>query len=296
MLNERDLRYFIGIVEHGNVHRAAESLHITQPALSKCIRRMEDLLQAPLFERHGRSLVLTDVGRQLASRAQHIVRGMDEVYKETLDYAHGMKGHIRIGAAATVAEFMMPEVLRMTNEHMPDVTLEISVGMSDVLREALLKDNLDLVLGPTSNSEDFDCQPIVEDRVVVVASKDHPLVGQSVDVAQLCGYQWVLAARPVKTREWIDAVFSSRSLPPPRAKIEVNTLVQLPQLIYQSSLLSFVSHRNLEKPEVAEKISEIDVPSATLNRHFGILTRKASYLPQACKKLCQFLVEHGKDI
>lgn len=293
MLNERDLRYFLGIVEHANVHRAAESLRITQPALSKCIRRMEDLLQAPLFERQGRSLVLTDVGTQLAARARQIVRGMDDAYKETLDYAHGKKGHIRIGAAATVAEFMMPQVLRMTNEHMPSVTLEITVGMSDVLRGALLKDDLDLVFGPTSHSAEFDCQPIIEDRVVVVASKNHPLVGRPVELAQLCEYEWVLAARPVMTREWIDTVFSSRDLPVPKAKIEVNTLVQLPQLIYQSDLLSFVSHRNLEKSEVAERISEIDVPPATLHRHFGILTRKNCYLPKACQRLCQFLSEYG---
>lgn len=295
-MNERDLRYFSAIVQLGSLRRASERLHISQPALTKCIDRLESQLETQLFDRKGRQVIVTPAGQILARRARHIMQTIDETQREITDYSKGLVGHMRLGAAATITEFLLPEALSRLIESAPGVSLSLNIGMSDVLLEGLRRDELDLVIGPTTESADLDCVPIVEDQVVVVASRHHALANQVTKIDQLKQFQWALPAKSVATRKWLEHTFDELGLPPPAIQIEANSLALLPRLLARTQLLSFVSRRNLSAFREESPLVEIPFKETTLHRHFGLLTRKNGYLPPACNGLISLLREKGSAI
>lgn len=295
-MNERDLRYFAAIVRFSSMRRAAERLHISQPALTKCIARLEEQLDARLFERKGRQVVLTPIGEVMARRGKLILQHIDEARREIGEHAQGVQGHIRLGVAATLTEFLLPNAVSELLEQAPGVTLSLTVGMNDVLREGLLRDELDIVLSPVVTGEEFSCIPIIKDEVVVVASRNHPLARSVPTLAQLNDYQWILPSGNMATRSWLEQTFADHGLPAPRAQIEVSSLALMPRLIASTQLLSFLSRRNLHSPPFSDSLVELSFRETTLHRHFGIITRRDGYLSPACMSLVTLLKERGKRL
>lgn len=218
----RDLMYFETIAEMGHLGHAAEQLGRTQPALTKCLRRLEDAIGAELFTRSGRGLQLTKVGEVLLARGSKLRLAMDETLREVRDFVQGTAGHVRIGAGATMAEWLLPQVSRVLINRTPGVTVEILIGMNDVLRAALRAGEIDIAVGPTLKGEEqeFAVRVFGTDEVVVVAPHGHPLCGRRVTMEDLARYKWVLPAASVEMRRWLDQVFKANGLLGPQVQIE----------------------------------------------------------------------------
>ena len=108
----RDLRYFETIAELEHVGRAANILHRTQPALTGCIRRLEDACGAPLFEKSGRGIRLTAAGKVLLRWARSMRTQVEDAEREIRELRGGVSGYIRIGIVPTAAQFLLPQAVR----------------------------------------------------------------------------------------------------------------------------------------------------------------------------------------
>lgn len=297
-LQIRDLAYFMKIAELGHLGRASEVLHISQSALSKCIDRLEAAYGAELFERVGRGIRLTSAGQLLCERSQLVERVLDETQRQTSSMGKGLSGVIRVGAAATTAEFVLPTACRELQVQAPDVLLELQIGMNDVLHDSLRKGGLDMVLGPLGalesggGEEELTQLPILNDQVVVVASAHHPLAGQAVSMAALCDYRWMLSPPSVATRQWLEAAFKTNGLPPPSVAIVSSSLASTRNLIIESGLLSFVSRRNLIGAG-AEGLVEVPNALTTMHRRFGVVHRTHAYLSPATRRFIEILQAQG---
>lgn len=289
----RDLQYFETIAEVGHLGLAAERLFRTQPALSKCIDRLEAELGTDLFQRDGRRLRLTPVGEVLLARARVLRRAMEEATREVSDFAKGAMGNVRVGSAATAAEYLLPEACSILLGQAPGVTVDLVIGMNDVLREALRTGQLDLVVGPLSKNEaEFASWPIIDDEVVVVGRHRHPLFRKGkIRMADLCEYRWVLPAKTVATRQWLDQAFMDHHLPLPKVQIASNSISMLPRLIARTDLLSFISRRNLGTGNVGAPLREVPVAQATMRRSFGVVCRADGYLSPATHCLLNIFKE-----
>lgn len=282
----RDLAYFEAIAEGNHLGRAAKLLGRTQPALTKCIRRLEDDLGAALFERAGRGLKLTTVGEVLLARARTLRGAMEMTVREVTDFARGDAGHVRIGSGATTTEYLLPEVCRRLLLDNSKVTVELVVGMNDVLRASLRDGQLDLVVGPLSDAEqEFHNVPAMEDEVVVAARHGHPLFETTPTMADLAPYRWVLPAKTVAMRHWLDHAFLSRGLPQPVVQIESNSISLLPRLIAETDLLSFISRRNLGEGRVGAPLRELPLPETTMRRKLGVVYPQNVYMSPAALKI-----------
>jgi DNA-binding transcriptional LysR family regulator len=279
----RDLAYFTTIAELQHLGRAAERLHLSQPALTKCIRRLEAALDTRLFQREGRGIRLTPAGEMLLSRSRLLNATAEQYRREIRDFAEGSVGHLRIGTGATTAEYLLPAVCRRMLQDHPGVTFEIVVGMSDVLRSRLRENQLDLVLGPIvpDDEAEFTRHLLTEDEVVVTASRDHPLLRRKPQLADLAECAWVLSAPQVDTHRWLAGAFTAAGLPRPRVQIVTNSISALPRLIASTRLLSFMSKRNLEHGGIGATLQEIPLAETTMRRLFGIVHRRQGYLPPA---------------
>ncbi|TWG89355.1 DNA-binding transcriptional LysR family regulator [Mesorhizobium sp. J18] len=288
-MNERDLRYLVGIADTDNLRLASERLFVTQPALTKCIDRLEGELGASLFHREGRHLGLTPEGQLMVRRARTILNGIDEARREIRDHVSGAVGHVRVGAAATIMEQVMPDVLRRLTAQYPGITLELAIGMNDVLRRALDADQLDILVGPTGGAAACDYEVLLDDVVVVVASADHPLARTTVQPEDLAPYPWVLPNPTVANRQWLETRLNELGLPPPRVQIEVNSLALMPPLIARTPLLSFMSSRIVGPGRTHTGLASLSLPDLEYRRSFGTLTRRNSYISTAARVFLETL-------
>jgi DNA-binding transcriptional LysR family regulator len=292
----RDLAYFEVIAETGHMGRAAERLGRTQPALTKCVQRLESAIGSELFARTGRGIVLTKVGEVLLNRARHVRSAMDESLREVSEFAAGAAGHVRIGSGATLVEYLLPQVCGALMAKSPGVTVEILIGMNASLRSALRAGDLDLVVGPVlkGEEEEFAIETFGVDEVVVVAARGHPLCGRPLAIADLTPYRWVLPARSVSMRQWLDSVFAAHGVLGPQVQIETSSIVMLPRLIAESDLLSFTSRRNLSSGRIGTHVEPLMLETTTMRRQLGVVRRRDTYLSPATLKLAELLRDHGR--
>jgi len=291
----RDLTYFEVIADLGHMGRAADRLGRTQPALTKCIKRLEEAVGAALFERTGRGIALTRVGEVLLARARRMRAAMEESLREVSDFAAGSAGLVRIGCGATMGEYLLPQVCRALIDDSPEVTVEVHVAMSGVLRMALRDKTLDLAIGPIlpTDAGEFTQEAFGIDEVVVVAARGHPLCGRPLSIHDLAAAKWVLPARTVAMRQWLDNVFEAHGLPQPAVQIETNSITTLPKLIADTALLSFTSTRNLRRDRLGEQLERLQIETTTMRRPLGVVARKDGYLSPAAQRVVSLLRAHG---
>jgi DNA-binding transcriptional LysR family regulator len=292
----RDLAYFEVIADLGHMGRAADKLGRTQPALTKCIQRLEQTVGADLFERTGRGIKLTPVGEILLARARRMREAMEESLREVTDFAAGSAGHVNIGCGATMGEYLLPQMCRAIIADAPGVTIELQIGMSGVVRTALRDKALDLAIGPIlpSDEQEFMHEALGMDEVVVVAARNHPLCGKPLSIADLVASRWVLPARSVAMRQWLDNVFEAHGLPAPMAQIETNSITTLPRLIADTSLLSFTSTRNLHPLRLGSQLDRLMIDATTMRRPLGFVTRRDGYLSPAVQRVIDLLKTKGR--
>src|SRR5579862_50131 len=142
----RDLQYFAVIADVGNLGRAAKQLSRSAPALTKCVHRLEDAFGGSLFERTRRGMRLTAAGEILRQRVGTLQRIFDDTTREIEDLTRGSRGHIKLGVAPTVAQYLMPSACRLFLAKFGDVTFDMAIGIYPVLREALKAGRIDLAI------------------------------------------------------------------------------------------------------------------------------------------------------
>lgn len=286
----RDLRYFEVIAQLEHMGRAAEQLHRTQPALTGCIRRLEQDCGSPLFERAGRGIRLTTAGRLLLKWAQRMRFDVEDARREIADIGQGLSGHVRIGIVPTAAQFLLPPVARQLLREAPEVTLRTVVALVDTLKPMLRAGEIDLMVGTEGPTEGgFVSEVLAEDAIVVAASASHELFKSQPSLKDLCAYRWALQPPGAPTRDWLDHTFDRRRLPRPRVQVESTMLLMLPTLIAETGLLSFISRHHLEGKPGSGGLKEIPLKEATMRRKLVVTYRESSYLSPAAARLIALL-------
>jgi DNA-binding transcriptional LysR family regulator len=183
----RQLECVVEIVRNGSFTRAAESLHLTQPTISKIIKNLEEELDVRLFAREGRKVVLTDAGQVVYHQAQSIIAAFQNLSLELKEITSFRKGHIRIGIPPMIGSSFFPPVMRQFQERYPGLTVQVVEEGSKRLEEEVEKGNLDVavVLLPT-NDKLFDSYTFANESVKLIVHPEHRLAQrQEVSIAEL---------------------------------------------------------------------------------------------------------------
>ncbi len=293
-MDTRDLRYFIAAAETGHLHQAAERVGRSQPALSKCIRRLETELRARLFEPSGRGIRLTAVGAALLERARPLVRGIQDTVRDIAELAEGAAGHVRLGTGTTAAEWLLPELFRHLLSQSPGLTFEVTTGLGSVLRQALRERKLDLVITPLVDTDegDFDAMAIGGDELVVAMRVGHPLDRPCVQPADLAPFGWLLPPDTLPSTAWLVRTLRSAGLPKPRIQVEADTVNVLRRVVTQTDLLTFLSRRDLAYGGGA-RLRSVELPGFIMRRDMGVLTLRGHLRAPAVERVLQALRQVG---
>jgi len=294
-LDLRDLRYFEVMAQTCNLARASELVNRSQPALTTCVRRLEAALDTPLFEKSGRGIVLTSAGIALAERARALRLQAEATSREISDIGAGLAGQVRFGVLPTLARFLMPPLLRELLDQAPEANIHATIAQNDVLAKQLEAGAVDVILTTSTRPrEGWVSEPVLTDEVVVVAARDHPVLGiKRPNLSDLLAYRWVLAPPSVGTRQWLENVFAAKGLPGPKVQIETNQILNMPTLICETQLLAFTSRLHVVKGQLKNELCEVNLPETTMERRFDLVYRTDSYVPPVAKRLMKIIRDNG---
>ncbi|SEB25311.1 LysR family transcriptional regulator [Variovorax sp. YR216] len=290
-LNLRDLRYFEAAAQTENLGRAAETIARSQPALTKAIRRLEQTVGGPLFEKAGRGVRLTPVGQVLLEEARRLRVSADEALRHVADFSQGVAGLVRIGSGTVSVGALLPQVCHVLLSQAPKAQVSIEVGASFDLLEHLRQKQLDLVVGllPPEKDELLIRHPLAMEEVVVAGRTAHPIFKtRRISLEMLLDYPWVLPKPEAPSRQWLEAAFAAHGLPPPTVQIEANSIPLLPQLIAGTDLLSFVSRHTIASERRA-RLREVQPSLLVLRRELGVSSRSGGYLSPVSQRLLELL-------
>lgn len=287
------LAAFNAVVAAGSLGRAAESLHITQPALSRTIRRLEDHIGAPLFERHSKGMQLTDVGSALLPHAVLLQRESehaDEDIKALLGLA---KGTIRVGAVGSIACLVLPLAIGRTCEKWPNLRVQVIEGVWDRLAEALVSHEIDLALGVEIEDSDEiiavkDCRWI--DTSHVVAGRRHPLRKKpKLTLADTLEERWAILPKGTGPFEHMKQMFVRAGLPMPNVVVETRSVTALKSLIGRSGFLGWMPEPMYDAEQKAGLIDMLPMRGASDRRALTAFRRRSGMLPGPSVKLLEEL-------
>ncbi|AWK88762.1 LysR family transcriptional regulator [Azospirillum thermophilum] len=245
-LKLRHMQLFLALDEHRNLHRAAASLNLSQPAASKLLCDLEDSLGVELFERHPRGIEPNWYGALMIRHARMILSELGEIGQELTALHAGHSGRVMIGTVTGPAvEYLAKAVDRLQRAH-PRLRITVELENSDVLLNHVEHGRLDFALARPSKARDpsiFLYDEIGEEELSFLCRDGHPLLdlGRPVRLEDFADQLWALPPRGTLLRDRVDAMFRSAGLPAPSRVVESVSPVMLAALVAPTDTITALS-------------------------------------------------------
>jgi DNA-binding transcriptional LysR family regulator len=299
-LKTRQLMLLIAIDEEGNIHRAAETLAMSQPAASKLLKDLEEMMGVPLFERLPRGMRATWYGETMIRHARIALASLGEAGAEIEALKGGWSGSVALGAIAGPAMSLLPAALaRITREH-PDLRVSLLVESSDVLLERLEQNRLDFMVGRLFERHDkrhLHYQALAEEEVCAIARPGHPLLSLAgAGLRELAQARWIVPPEGSVLRHRFELMFQSAGLQPPRQVIATAALVFLTKMLQQSDYLAVVPVDVARHYADHGMVRVVPVQLSCRMDSFGIITRTDWLLSPGARTVLQALQASATEI
>jgi len=262
---------FLAIAELESFSLAAERLHITQPAVSKRIRQLETIIDAPLFDRIGKRSILTPNGRAFKPHAERILQELKSFRTGLSRQQAAPSGSLSFATSHHIGLHRLPQTLRQFKIRYPRVDLDLHFMDSEDACVAIANSELELAIVtlPEHSDERLLCEPIWVDRLVVVLAADHPLAGQTeISPESLLAHAAILPSTGTFTRKIIDKLFAGLEQ---RLNIilETNYLETIKVMASANLGWSILPESMVDSTLISHDLQGLD-----LKRPLGIVTRR----------------------
>ena len=290
-----DVDYFLAVADHGQVRRAAVTLGVSQPAVSKGLQRLEKELGFPLFERSARGMQLTRVAEQFRQRTRSLRASLGEAIKEAADLHLGEMGVLRVGVSPLYAQRLFVPACIQLHRQRRAARIRVMLNLNDALLAALRLGDVDLTVNalPSVIAEDLQALPLITDALCLVVRDGHPLLARRrLRLQHLVDAEWLLPGPAVAARRSVEGRLAEAGLPPPKVVVEVSNTAwgQLNRLLVNSDLVSIASEAMLETPTGAGLVP-LPMADARFARDIGVVTRKGVVLLPLAQRFVELLQE-----
>jgi DNA-binding transcriptional LysR family regulator len=287
------LRAFLLASSHRSISRAAQEMHLTQPALSKIVQMLEADLGVELFHRTTQGLQLTPCGAAFMPYAQRILADLDAARRD-LQAVSGHDGFtLRVGADSYLVGEILPTAIAQLVAASPELKVEITIGAADALVEATARGALDLCITSVANCSNLHLLSVQEllcaDKTVV-ARAGHPLLRRpTIRLSDIVAFPWVHFGPSFATASDLVPILRSHHVELPRTIIEADSLAYVLAHLRNSDSLSFQPRQLLQVPDIIE----IPVVDAKVAFPFRIVAAHTGARPPLLRAR-QLLVELGE--
>lgn len=292
----RQLRYFISVVRFGGVGAAAEAHFVTQPAVSAQLKKLEEEVGEPLFERRGRRMILTPAGDHLVRSAESVLNQMDALEASLARFKGLETGTLRMGNIDAASIYVLPEIYRAFHSQYPGIQIEIVVGDTRALIDALNRGEIELATTTLPTDENkLSTRPFYRERLVAVASAGHPLATRKrVTLGDLVEHGLIVYPARSTTRRLIDAVFAKHGVPT-HATMEISSPEAIRRLTQAGLGVSILPDAVVKAGIDRGLLVALPVPGARFERHIGMVYRARAGLSPAARTFLEMVEAEFPD-
>lgn len=269
------LEVFYSVARRLSFTKAAQELFISQPAVTKHIRQLEEKYQSRLFERNGNKIELTAAGLLLLKYVEQIFSIYRQAEFEINAVSKRNKGLLRLGASTTIAQYQIPPLLAQFHQKFPGVRVTLINGNTEWIEQALLKKEIDLGLieGDSKNPQ-ISYSEFLKDEIVLVCSKNHPMAKMAeITLEQLQAIPLVLRERGSGTLEVIEHAMEPLGIRLSDLKIEMQlgSTEAIKSYLVHSPCMAFISVHAVLKELNSGELRVVDIADLNIGRFFYLI-------------------------
>ena len=292
LLTSTQLRATLALADAGSFARAASATGLSQPALHRAVRELEQVAGFAVADRQGRGMALTKSGRRLARgirlAALEIEAAIVELSADPFD-----AGRIAIGAMPLCRALVLPHAITAFAAEAPKVGIDVREGSWRELVDPLLEGGIDLMIGAlrAEPPAGLEQRALFQDRLAVVGRAGHPLAGiEEPSLGDLCSFGWIVGQPETPLRAHWDAMFAGSVAPP--APIECGSVMVIRGILRDSDFLTLLSPDQVALEIASNMLTPIGKPLDEAVRTIGITTR-AGWRPTSAQRRFVELVEQA---
>jgi DNA-binding transcriptional LysR family regulator len=289
------IRDFLAVVESGGIRAAARELGVSQPAITRSVRRLEAELHTRLLQRTPTGVVPTQAGRAFLARARAAQAELRKAEEEADQL--GQVGSVAFGVGPT-AGIIVPEAITRFRQLFPKTRVRVAEGLPQMLLPLVRDETLDFaicrraVVKPDSGME---FRPLFRNDFVVVARKGHPLE-KARSLAQLAGANWISLLPPDAPGGPLDDVFSQAGLPAPQQVVQCESYNTAIGLLVNTDMLGFLARQALSESVLRDFLREIPVAESMPSFISGMFTRADTPLTQLAGAMAKALTAAARAL
>lgn len=287
-LKTRQLLLLVALDEEANIHRAAQVLNMTQPAASKMLKELEDVLEVQLFERLPRGMQPTWYGESMIRHARMVLTNLNQANDELTALKAGRFGQVGVGAITSPGLALLPPAMAMVKREQPSLRISLDIETSPVLVERLEQGKLDILVARVMAEHDksgLRYEPLVEELVCAVARPGHPLAGMpGLTLRDVVSAGWIVPPAGSVLRHRFDLMFRAEGLAPPGNVIETAALLFITRMLQQSDMLAVLAADVARYYASHGMVSILPLEMPCQMDAFGIITR-TDRLPSPAAKV-----------
>lgn len=288
----RHMKVFLTVYKTQNMTLAAEQLHLTQPAVTRVIKEIENYYGVCLFERLNRRLYVTESGRRLYAQALHLIDTFESMEKEMRNL--DTFGLLRIGSTIALGSYLLPELIFIFQKQIPQIQVQVTVSNRRTLQKMLLNNQLDIALieGGVDDSH-LHGEAFGGDRLVLITPPYHPLLKKKdVTLLDLLAYPLLLREKNSSVRIFVEQLFAVEGLPPLTPHWESASTQAIVQAVSYGMGISLLPEPLVKRDILLGTVCTCPVVGADLCRQNYVVWDKHKFLTKATQEFIALCKKH----
>jgi DNA-binding transcriptional LysR family regulator len=292
-LKTRHLMLISAIGHEGNINKAAEKLSMSQPAASRLLRDLEEIVGADLFERLPRGVRANWYGETMIRHARNALMSLNEAAGEIESIKAGCTGQVSIGAIPGPAISLVPGAVARVAGEFPLVRFQVLVDSSERLLDALNDGKIDIMVGRLTERADnvgYTFERLAEEPICVAGRVGHPLLRKNfLGLADIAAFSWIVPPVGTVLRHRFEHMFRDASLAMPKQLVETVSLLVAMRLLEETDFIATFPRDLAEYYSSRGLLSILSVALKCNMDAYGVITRKGWLLSPAAKVFCKVL-------
>lgn len=289
-LTLRQFRVFEAVARNLSFSRAAEELHLSQPAVSMQIKGIETILGQPLTEQIGKKIFLTDAGREVLHASQAITARLDDLQHNLAQLKSVDRGSLRLAVTSTVNAVATNILVRFRGRY-PGVAVHLGVSNRAEVLDLLAYNRIDLaIMGQVPANLGLEAVRIMDNPLVVIAPPNHPLVGKRrIPIEQVATEPFLVREAGSGTRSAMERFFAEHGLEI-RSSMEMSSNEAIRQAVQAGLGLAILALQTLEMELAFNRLAVLNVEGFPIVRHWNLVHRADKRLSPAAQAFKQFVI------
>ncbi|MBT2287793.1 LysR family transcriptional regulator [Paenibacillus albidus] len=299
-MNFHQLHIFYTVSERGSFSAAAQTLHMTQPAVTMQVQALEDYFGTKLFNRSTKKIVLSEAGQTLMPFALRSIQLMRETDLAMSAFTHMLEGRLQLGASLTIGEYVLPRLLGPFGKEYPNISIMMKVMNTTQIMEEINKHQLNfgLIEAPVTHP-DMVIEPVMGDELKLIVPAEHPLADQDeVTLEEALRHPFVLRERGSGTRRVMEEQMLAKGLDPAAMTVvmELGSTGAVKSAVEAGLGITMISTSSVKHEVALGLLKIVNISDASFKRQFYAIHLKSTLLPISAVTFLTFLRHHTSEV